>query len=296
MRKHLLTIIVAFVIVVVLLVYLFSFTVRVNEKAVVATWQNPKRSIDEPGLYWKWPFPIQKVYKFDSRLRIFEGKHTETPTRDKRPLIVVSCIGWRIADPLTYLKVVGTEAQAEKFLNGRLMESQNTVLANHDLSELVSTNEEELKFDEIEQEMLAMVSKNTLQDYGIEVDMFEIKRLMLPDKVRNSVFARMRSERFIEAAQKRAEGEGAYQRIVSDAESKRDRMLAEAEAEAKRIMGEGDAAAAEYYKVFKENPELANFLKELEVLKKTLAKRTTVIIDTRTVPYQLLDGRPDILK
>ena len=296
MRKHLFTIVVAFVIAVVLLLYLFSFQVRVNEKAVVTTWQNPKRVEDEPGLYWKWPFPIQRVYKFDSRLRILEGQHMETPTRDKRPLIVVSCIGWRIGDPLTYLKVVGTQDEAEKILNGRLKEGQNTILANHDLSELISTNEEELKFDKIEGEMLAMVSGKTMEEYGISVDMFKIKRLMLPDDVRDSVFVRMRSERFIEAAQKRAEGESEYQRIVSDAESGRDRKLAEAEAEAKRIMGEGDAAAAEYYKVFEENPELANFLKKLEVLRRTLARRTTVILDTGTIPYDLLEGKPDILK
>jgi membrane protease subunit HflC len=296
MRKHLFTIVVAVVIAVVLLLYLFSFTVRANEKAVRTTWNDPRLSIDDPGLYWKWPFPVQKVYRFDAGLRIFEGDHMETTTMDKRTIVVVTCIGWKIAEPLTYLKAVGTEEEAESRLNSLLKEGQNTVIARHSLSELVSTEREELKFDEIEQEMLQMVAATTLEEYGIQVDLLKIKRLMLPQAVLESVFKRMSSERFIEAAQKRAEGESQANTITSEAISKAESMVAEAEADAKRIMGEGDAASAEYYQVFKQHPELASFLKELEVLKTSLQKRATVILSTGSVPFELLEGRPDLLK
>lgn len=287
MRKHLFTVIVAFLIAVVLLLYLFSFQVRVNEKAVVTTFGNPKLSIENPGLYWKWPFPVQKVFKFDSRLRIFECQRVETPTRDQRNIILVTSVGWKIADPLTYLKVVGKESDAEKIINDTVKDCLK-VLGRHNLSELISTDVQQLKFDEIENEMLSMASGKTSDRYGISIELLKIKQLALPPEVLEAVFKRMRSERQIEASKLRAEGEGEANKISSAAISKRENMLAEAEADAKRIMGEGDARSAEYYKVFDQNPELAMFLNKLEVLRETLAKRATIVVDLSTMPFDLL--------
>jgi len=296
MRKHLFTVTVAFVIAVVLLLYLFSFQVRENERAVVTTFGKPKEpGITEPGLYWKWPFPVQRVYKFDARLRIFENQPEETITKDTRNIVLVSCVGWRIADPLTFLMRVGNNLEAERHLAGIVRSTQNAVLGKHYLSELVSVNEGDLKFDEIEAEMLALASGETLEKYGIAIELLKIKKLTLPESVLKAVFDRMKSERQILASRLKAEGEGEANRIRAAAESERDRMLAEAEGQAKSIMGEGDALAAKHYRVFKDYPELANFLKKVESLKAALKDRATIIVDTRTPPFDLLSEKPEFL-
>ena len=297
MRKHLFTVIVAFVIAVVLLLYLFSFQVRENERAVVTTFGKPKEpGITEPGLYWKWPFPLQRVYKFDARLRIFENQPEETITRDTRNIVLVSCVGWRIADPLTFLMRVGNNLEAERHLAGIVRSTQNAVLGRHYLSELVSTNEGDLKFDEIENEMLAQAAAETFEKYGIAIELLKIKKLTLPESVLKAVFDRMKSERQVLASRLKAEGEGEANRIRAAAESERDRMLAEAEGDAKRIMGEGDALAAKHYKVFKDYPKLANFLKKIEALRTALRVRSTIIVDPRTPPFDLLSEKPEFLK
>ena len=54
-------------------------------------------------------------------------------------------------------------------------------------------------------------------------------------------------------------------------------------------MGQGDAEAAKYYEVFAENEDLAIFLRKLDALKRTLAKRATVILTTEDQPYDLLE-------
>ena len=45
-------------------------------------------------------------------------------------------------------------------------------------------------------------------------------------------------------------------------------------------MAEGDAEAAEYYKIYNEDPELAAFLRQLESLRKILKNKTTLMIGT----------------
>ena len=55
-------------------------------------------------------------------------------------------------------------------------------------------------------------------------------------------------------------------------------------------MAAGDAQAAEYYKIYNEDPELAAFLRQLESLKKILKNKTTLMIDTNSAPFTLLSA------
>src|SRR5690554_2473815 len=94
-QKHVFTIAVAAVILCVLLVYSLFFQVRESEVAVVSTFGEPREPIDQPGLYFKWPRPIQEVQVFDGRLQIFEGVGHQTLTFDDRPLVISEGVGWR---------------------------------------------------------------------------------------------------------------------------------------------------------------------------------------------------------
>ena len=69
-----------------------------------------------------------------------------------------------------------------------------------------------------------------------------------------------------------------------------------AEGEAKGIRGEGDRAAAEYYAVFGQAPELAAFLRKLESLRAMVTEKTTLVLDTRTAPFDLLQPGATELK
>ncbi|MCD6221972.1 hypothetical protein J7K25_07450, partial [bacterium] len=59
-----------------------------------------------------------------------------------------------------------------------------------------------------------------------------------------------------------------------------------------KIRGEGDAAASKYYDIFTKNEELAIFLRKLQALEKTLKNNSTVILDSRTPPYDLFIEKP----
>ena len=75
--------------------------------------------------------------------------------------------------------------------------------------------------------------------------------------------------------------------IRSKAEAESTRILNEARAKAIEIEGQAEARANEYYKVFQENPELAELLLGLEALEAATKEKTTIVADPNTPPFNL---------
>src|SRR5262249_19781367 len=147
----------------------------------------------------------------------------------------------------------------------------------------------ELKLDEIEQEMLQKVQDDSrANSYGIDVKFLGIKKLGLPESVTQLVFERMQSERKLQEDQIKFEGEQQANEIRTAADLKSAKIVADAEAESTRIRGQGDAVAAKTFKVFEQEPDLANFLIELTGLENFLKERAILILDPRTPPLNLL--------
>ncbi len=295
MKNNIVTIVTAAVIGIILILYLVSFQVRVNETAVLSTFGRPVRVLDEPGLFWKWPWPAQAVHVFDSRLSVLDSPFEETYTSDGKNLVIATSLAWKIEDPRKFMEIVGTKSEGERNIRSILRNYQNAVIGMHPLSSLISTDPGMLKFNEIEDMIMDRVSEETEENYGISVHFVKIRRMGLPEDTTEQVFSRMRAERSRLAERYRAEGEGEANRIRAEAESERDRILATAEADAKRIMGEGDALAARHYAVFAENEELAVFLRKLDALEETLREKTTAVLHTGMPPYDLLERMPDVM-
>jgi len=270
------------------------FQVRETESALVMTFGEATRQITEPGLYFKWPPPIEWVQKFDSRARVLVADVGETPTKGAVPIIVNTFIVWRIAEPLGFFNAVGTTAEAETKLLSQMSDTQNKVIGRHNFSEFVNSDPAKIKFEEIEQEMLSEIQKPVRANYGIEIKALGIKQLKVNEDVTKEVFERMKAERNRRTGATIAEGNAAARKIVTDANSMQTELLAAAEARAKAIRAQGDAEAAQYYKMLEQDPELAMFLRDIDALKKILEQRSTVVISADTEPFKLLRQMPDL--
>jgi membrane protease subunit HflC len=294
MKKNLLTVVIGAILVVIFVLLLFVFQVRQSEVAVVTTFGKPVRNITEPGAYFKWPWPIQNVYKFDKRVQNFEDKFSQTLTADNNNLIVTIYTGWEISDASEfYPKFLGSVPAAQRALESMMRNAKNAVIASHNLSDFVNSDPQQLKFDAIESEIQAEVqSELSTNNYGIKLDFLGFKKIELPESVTATVFARMTAERQQIINSLQYAGEAEATKIKSAADRQASSVVNNAIADATRIRGEGEAAAAQVLPVFQQNPELANYLLRIDALKQSLNQKSTLIFDERTPPFDLFQNLP----
>jgi len=275
---------------------LFLFQVPQTELVVVTTFGRFSRELAEPGLYLRWPWPVQKVFRFDRRMQAFERKFEQTTTADGRNLLATVFIGWRVADGKTFLERFpnGDLVRAGQALEAVVRDAKNGVLGRHPFGDLITTNRAALKLRQVEDEMLDIARPVAAANYGVEIELLGLKQLGLPESITTKVFDRMRSERQRLVKQFQSEGEAESIRIRADADRQRQELLAQAEAEATALRGQAEAEAARAYAVFEQNPDLAVFLLELNALGRTLKERSTLVLDPQTPPFNLL--RPEALQ
>ncbi len=271
-----------------LLLFAFTFIVYEGDIAIVTTFGKPSRVLEDPGFYFRWPWPVHQVTRFDNRLRTIPGALEETQTKDGKIVIMRMHAGWLISDPLKFLEEIGTVERAESYLDGLIRNYKNDVIGRYSLSALISTDPGDIKLEEMEQHVLDEVSREAIERYSIEVVFVGARQLSLPENITQSVFERMRAERERLAEFYRSMGEADGRRIRAEADSRREEILAVASAEAEALRAEGDAQAIEFYRVFERDPELAQYLRKLSLLEKTMTNRTTLVVGTDFAPFDLL--------
>ena len=295
MKKNAITLVIAAVLLVIFALLLFTFQVRQSEVVVVSTFLKPTATETNAGLYTKWPWPIQSINRFDSRVQTFADIPSETLTADSTMLLVNVFVGWKISDAKEFFPKFpgGSTLAAQRQLENMLRSAKAAVVGKHNLSDFVNSDPAQLKFTKIEKEIQSSVEAELAKNnYGISLEFLGIKKLGLPENVTQSVFDRMKAERtkFITEAQFKGEAEAT--KIKSAAERQAADVIANAQADATRIEGAGVAEAAKTLGVFQENPTLAVFQLQLEALKNSLGQKSTLIFDERTPPFDLFKNLP----
>lgn len=274
------------------LVILFLFQVRQTEVAVVTTFGKFSRSIMEPGLYTRWPWPVQKVYKLDNRLRNFERKFEQTTTRDGRNLLVTVFIAWKIKDPKVFLERFpqADNLIVEGTLESLVRDTKNGVIGQYKFGDLISTNRSKVKLVQLENDMLQAIRSKAEANYGVTVELVGINRVGLPESITSKVFDRMIAERTRLIREYRSKGEAEAKRIRAEADLEKDKLIAEANSKKTKILGAAEAEAAKHYAVFRQEPELAKFLFDMKALDRATKDRTTLILDQQTAPFNRLQS------
>lgn len=269
------------VLAIMLVLYMVAFQVRFSEVAVVRTFGQIKEGgvIKEPGLYWKWPWPIQRVERYDNRIQTSSTTGEETPTRDGKNVIVTTTVNWRIDDPRQFSIRCKNMKEAENFVKLRVRNDQKTVIGKYDFRNFVSVEPSELKRDAIEAEIGQAVASVAQELYGLRVERVGIEAFQVPQEVSKSVIEAMKKERQAKAQQYTSEGESEAKQIKDTAESIAGTITTFADRKAASIVAEGQKRAVEYNKVFREDPELAKWLLQVENIPAALGDRATLVLD-----------------
>lgn len=271
------------------------YQVHENEAAVLTTFEKPVSTVERAGLHLKWPWPIQKVYPFDKRVRLFYSPYDECLLKDGFSIGVRLFVAWSIRDVSAYKQKVGvTVGSGERLVATLLARHLKGILGSYAMSDLVSvTGSSEGERDglrAVEESIQDRMTADSESSYGIVVNVVGFDRLELPEDTTAAVFERMKAERMKAVESILSEGKYRATAIRKDADAARYRLVAEAEAEATKIRGDADAKAFEYLDVYSKHPDFALFLKKLQTLENTMKSKTTIVIDDETSPFDLLSA------
>ncbi len=265
------------------------FTVDETEYVVVTQFGDPVRVLKTPGLYIKWPDPIQTVNRFNNWLVVYDPPPAELLTLDKKNILVDSFMLWKIDDPQKFLETVKDQLGAEARLSDILSSHIGSTLGKYPLNALVSTQPTEMKFEEIQREVTEKSAVRAKEDYGIEVVDVRLKRLNFPEQNKRSVFERMRAERLRIAKKFRSEGEEEALKIEAETAREERSILSAAYRDAQKIKGDADAEAIRIYaEAFGKNPQFYKFIRLLESYQKFLNEKTTLVLPSDADLLQLL--------
>lgn len=306
------------VIIVIFLILVISgafYTVREWDQVVITQFGKP---IGDPkteaGLYFKIPV-IQEINRFEKRILRWDGDPNEIPTRDKRFIYVDTTARWRIVDARKFLEVLGDYTQAYAKLDDTIDAVVRDYVSANALVELVRSTDwmptlkegeetvvspfpeatretVELGREKITRAILAEASK-AMPAFGIELVDVRIKRINYIERVRKTVYERMKTERKRKAALFRSEGEGKKAGILGQMEKELKSIVSGAYRTAEEIRGKADAEATRIYgEAYGEDPEFYAFFKTLETYKEAPYNNALIILGTDSDYYRFLKNIP----
>lgn len=273
------------------IIYSCVFTVHETQKGVLTTFGKIQLPIKEPGLHFKWPAPISKVYKVDLRTQNLTGMPVELITNDQQNILVDGYLFWRITDPILFIEAIRTKQRAEERLTDLYFSTIGIVVSNKSRENFIGLGLLHEDLQRTSREIHDRIAPITLSNYGIEIQQAGIVEYTLPPENRPSVIQRMISERARLAARYRSEGEEAAIRIEALAVSQHEKILADAHAEATRLLGRAEATAMEELgKAYNKDPEFYKFIRALDSYDLIIDEQTTLILPTENELFKFLDS------
>jgi membrane protease subunit HflC len=276
---------------------LVFFQVDEREYVVVTQFGDPIKAIKEAGLNLKWPDPIQSVNRYNNRLMTYEMGEIEFLTEDKKNVMVDAYVVWQIDDPIKFMKTVKNRLGAETRLADILSSEIGISLGKYDLSSLISTDLEKIKFDQMMAEAEQKIYQKA-KDYGANIADVKVTMLNFPERNKLSVFKRMRAERERIAKGYRSEGTEKALKIRADADKQKQIILSKAYETAQKIKGEGEAQAIKIYaQAYEEDIKFYELIRTLESYEKFIDGKTTVVLSADSELLKFINtSNPDLLK
>jgi modulator of FtsH protease HflC len=267
------------------------FTVSEREMVIVSLFGDPKRIVEDAGLKLKAPFGIHQVIRIDRRMNVFETQVIQLMLKDRNPVIVTCYVTWRVEDPLPYYQSLGDRTNAELKLGDLINSEMGSVLGQYNLEDVINTEADAVKLDEIEQQLVVNIADRASGTFGIDVARIGIRRLSYPPIVSKAVFDRMKAEREKEASRHRAEGKEKAAEIEAETDREVSEILATAYRDAEVIKGEGDSEAMRIYaEAYGQDQEFFLFLRSLEAYEQVLDENSTVVLSTDADLFRYLES------
>ncbi len=275
------TLIIALLVIFILLTFACTYQVSFNEAAVKVRLGRPQDLVTTAGLKFRWPWPIESIERYDTRLRTLDAPETEIKTSDGKNVVIGTYAVWKITQPLQFFVSKPSVAEMEKTLRERVSTAQATVVGRRTLSDFVNLDRRLLEesYDTLLDEMRAELDDLSAV-CGIQVVQIGVRRISLPKEVTQEVFKSMIQDRKTLAARYREEGKSRAEAITARAEADSKQILAFADRKAQEIRSAGIQASTRILsQIAAGDREFFEWLRWLDALKASLKQKTTIFID-----------------
>lgn len=266
------------------------YEVNENEYACVVRFSKIISVTDEAGLHFKTPF-IDSIKTYPKQALLYDISPSDVITKDKKSMTVDSYVIWQISDPLTFVKTLGTLAEAESRLDVlayNATKNKMSTLEQNDIINLDAPDERNDIYDSIYDDV-----RDSAAEYGINVIDVKIKRFDLPEMNEDAVYERMISERNRIAAKYTAEGELEAAKIINEVDKEYNTIISNAKVDAEKTVADGEA---EYMRILAEayrdadRLEFYSFVRGLDALEASMSGQKTIILSKDSEIAKLLMG------
>lgn len=260
-----------------------------NEYKLVRQFGKVKRVISAPGISLKIPF-VETTATLPKETLLYDLSPSDVITKDKKTMISDSYVLWKIENPLKFAQTLNSSIESgESRINTAVYNATKNVISSMTQDEVITSRDGELS-----DAVMASIGDN-MEQYGVDLLMFETKQLDLPEDNKDAVYERMISERDNIAATYKAQGSSEAKVIrnttdkeiaikISEAEKKAEILEAEGEQEYMKILAQayGEAERSEFY----------SFVRSLDALKNSMkGEDKTVILSEDSPIAQIFQGK-----
>jgi membrane protease subunit HflC len=284
-----------------MLLFLFVYTVREDEVVVhkrfgkiIAVHTGSEE--DVAGWKLRFPPPIDTVTAYDARIRGLRPLKVQQMLKDGNTVVGFTFVTWQLVEPRELQRRAESERVAIAQLEAAVNNALGQELGNRTLSELVNTDRDAVKLDEIEANLLESVQNSDVPKYGLAVHSVNITALRFPENVTKAVFDRMIAERRKKAQALIDEGETDRAKTVSEARRVARNMQTDARKQAKQMKAKAESEAIRYYEQLTQAPDLANFLRRLDAFREVAGQALQnqqpllFVLTAATEPFAALKG------
>lgn len=286
MKKRIMVIISAVIVILGIIILSTSFNYNVKEKEVLIFQFGQVVDVKkEPGIYFKVPV-IQNQKAIYVGEQLYDIPETDVITSDKKSMIANCYVTWRITDSKKYYQTLSSETVAQSRINVAVYNAMKNVISATTQEDVIGGKDGSLG-------SVILKRITSLSQYGIEISQIEVKVLDLPSDNKLAVYNRMISERNAIAAEYTANGEKEAATIRSQTDASARKITSEAEVQAADAVAEGEK---QYYKILAdsygksaERREFYDFMIGLDAMKESLSNGGTIVIDKNSPLYDILN-------
>ena len=273
-----LAIVLGVIAIIVLLIIVKNIYIVQQSRAYVVERLGAFQNVWEVGLHFKVPFIERVAKKVSLKEQVMDYPPQPVITKDNVTMQIDTVIYYQITDPKLYTYGVEHPMSAIETLTATTLRN---IIGDLELDQTLTSRET------INSQMRAILDEAT-DPWGIKVNRVELKNILPPADIQNSMEKQMKAER--ERRQNILQAEGTKQSAILVAEGEKEAAVlrADAEKQAAILKAEGEAQAIlEVQKAMAESLRLLNEacpndqvikLKALETMEKVADGKATKII------------------